>query len=102
MLLDTLAKVVSFIVENDSINTKKHINKITRSAKVTIHGGAEREFFSTLMVRSGGIRRRWSDVGAQEGVDGIGDHEWAFAPRYRSQAKRRCLAVNHLVAVQRT
>ena len=53
MLLETVANVESLMVENDSINTKKHINKMTRSAKVTIQGGAEREFFSTRMNRSG-------------------------------------------------
>jgi hypothetical protein len=53
MLLETVANVESLMVENDSINTKKHINKMTRSAKVTIQGGAERVLFSTRMKQSG-------------------------------------------------
>jgi hypothetical protein len=53
MLLETVANVESLIVENDNIKTKKHINKMTRSAKVTIQGGAERVLFSTRISRSG-------------------------------------------------
>jgi hypothetical protein len=53
MLLETVANVESLIVENDNIKTKKHINKMTRSAKVTIQGGAERVLFSMRISRSG-------------------------------------------------